>query len=97
MAMRAKRAPKAEQPHCVVYRVQNQFKYWFDDAHPVLIKSGLYWWEARQLIRELDKAPGQPLDPSGYPQNLHKLCSQADWDEHQRKSNIINLFEEGEN
>lgn len=49
--------PKTETPDYVVYRVQNQFKYFDDDENPVIIKAGLYEWEARQLIRELNWAP----------------------------------------
>ncbi|WP_434132732.1 hypothetical protein KIAC18_000273 [Sporomusa sphaeroides] len=86
--------PKAEIPDCVVYRVQNQFKYFDNDENPVLIKAGLDWWEARQLIRELNWAPGQPLTPAGYPQVLHKLCRQAEWDLEQQKRNTISLFGE---
>jgi len=76
--------PKKDLPEYVVYRVVDQFKYWFNDSNPQLIKTGMYYWDARALMRELQKSPDIPKSPGGYPQTLYKLCRLDEWNKHQQ-------------
>lgn len=75
-------------PDCVVYKVSNQFKYYFDDPEAVEIERGLKYWEAINLTQKLQKEDESiPINPSGLKQQLYKYTSEKEWDNTQ-----FNLF-----
>lgn len=71
-------------PNCLVYKVSNQYLYYFNDTKAKEIKRGLRYWEAISLVNTLQKEDESiPLNPSGCKQQLYKYTSEKEWDETQ--------------
>ncbi len=69
------------QSNMCVYKVSNQFNYYYNDEHPELVASDLNIWECQILIRKFQRDDDTiPLNPSGFKQMRYKYCRMEDWE-----------------
>lgn len=78
----------------VVYKVTNQFRYYYDDDCPVFIQRGLNSYEAWRKSFDLCRTDKTlPLNPSGSKQLLYKYCQATYWDDEMAKRSQLDFFD----
>lgn len=81
-------AKKCDQSLFVVYKVTDWRKYWFNDPDAELVKDGLTAWDARLLIRRLNK-----VNNCSHLSLYKGPVLRSDWDKDRAKFARIDLFD----